>query len=464
MTAKIVFGIVGSIIGALLILNAEYGIVYEFQSHLEVGLFGAVEQLAEIHEYFWLYLPIGVIGLWRWSSWVFKKIQAKRYKPFLPTNNIQTVSIITPVYNEDPDVFSRALESWHKNSPDEIIAVIDEKESRCIQVFKKFASDKPAARLVVTSKPGKRNSLSEGIRLAKSEIVALVDSDTVWETGTKINALAPFSNQKIGGVCTRQNVMECGSIWQRVTDIFWDTRNHDDLPAQAANGGKLSCLSGRTAFYRKSLILPKLDLFLNEVLFGRKKESGDDKFLTRMIQMEGYQTYYQNTAQIYSSAVSNFRAFLRQRIRWTRNSFNSDLASMRDGWVWKDHYLAFSMIDRFITAFTVLISPIMLGIALYLNHWLVVVSILLLWTVGRGIKIMPHLKRKPADIVILPIYTFVNFIIAITKIYSLITLRDQRVIRGDNSPGGLHNALAITATGAVCCSLVFAVVFFVMIF
>jgi len=461
--AEIVIDMQGSIIIVLLVLNADYAIAYAVQSDSVGGSFEAMNRVEEIPEYFWLYFPLGFIGIWRWGSWAFRKIQARRYKPIPPTNYMPTVSIISPVYNEDPDIFGHALESWHANSPDEIIAVIDHKERSCIEVFTKFARDKPWARLVVTSKPGKRNALAEGIRVAKSEIVALVDSDTAWEARTKIIALAPFSDKKIGGVCTRQNVMNRGSIWQKMTDIFWDTRNYVDMPGQAGNGRMLSCLSGRTAFYRKFLILPKLDLFLNEVLFGRKKESGDDKCLTRLIQADGYQTYYQNTAQVYSTAEQNFRIFYRQRIRWTRNSYNSDLQSLLDGWMWRHHFLTFSTIDRFITPFTVLISPIVFGIALYLNHWFIVVGILLLWTVGRGIKILPHLKRNPRDIAILPVYTFVTFIIAIAKIYSLVTFREQRVIRGDNKTGRLYNALTITLTAGICCSLVFAVGFFLLV-
>ena len=36
-----------------------------------------------------------------------------------------SVSIITPVYNENPNVFLEALKSWDQNKPTEIISVID---------------------------------------------------------------------------------------------------------------------------------------------------------------------------------------------------------------------------------------------------------------------------------------------------------------------------------------------------
>ncbi|MGB8187972.1 MAG: hypothetical protein WCE91_00090, partial [Nitrososphaeraceae archaeon] len=44
--------------------------------------------------------------------------------------------------------------------------------------------------------------------------------------------------------------------------------------------------------------------------------------------------------------------------------------------------------------------------------------------------IIPHIRRHPQDIVFLPIYVAVNFLVALTKLYALVTIRDQRVIRG----------------------------------
>jgi hyaluronan synthase len=174
-----------------------------------------------------------------------------------------------------------------------------------------------------------------------------------------------------------------------------------------------------------------LDEFLNEILLGLKKESGEDKCLTRLIQREGWRTYYQANAEVYSSASADFKTFWKQRLRWTRNSHNSDLMSLWEGWVWRHPFLAFYMIDRFIATFTLFLGPIFLGIALYLNHWFVALSIICLWLLGRGIKIIPHFKRKPKDILILPVYIGVNFLIALAKLYALVTIREQVWIRAE---------------------------------
>jgi hyaluronan synthase len=241
-------------------------------------------------------------------------------------------------------------------------------------------------------------------------------------------------------------------------------RNYYDLPAQTAMGQALSCLSGRTSLYRKDIITEDLDIFLNEIVLGRKKESGEDKCLTRIVQSKGWKTYYQSNAVIYSYAAPDFKTFWSQRLRWSRNSHNSDLISLWEGWAWKHPFLAFHIIDRFISIFTLFFGPIFFGIALYLNHYVLAVSILLLWMIGRGIKILPHLKRHPKDIILLPVYVIINFMIAIIKLYALVTIRDQKWIRSKNRKSVTSTFKKIKnliLTSEIIGSLVFIIIFIV---
>ena len=385
--------------------------------------------IIKLEEHFWFYIPLGIIGIWRWLVWGVKKTGATLYVPMQEVLTDRGLSIITPVYNEDPMTFKLALLSWEKNGPDEIVAVIDERDKDCISVFQEFCKNRSWTKLIVTAKIGKRQALADGILEAKSSIVALVDSDTLWDMNIKQKLLAPFSDPSIGGVTPRNHPIRCESIWEKMTDVFWDMRNYYDLPSQTAMGSYLTCLTGRTSLYRRHLIVPKLDEFLNEIIFGKRKESGEDKCLTRLIQKDGWKTYYQSTAVIYSVAASDFKTFVAQRLRWTRNSHNSDLVSLINGWPWKHPYLAFCMTDRFTTTFTMFIGPIFMGISIYFNQWTIALSILALWIVGRGIKILPHLRRRPDDIFLVPVFVAMNFFMALVKLYALITIREQKWIR-----------------------------------
>jgi hypothetical protein len=70
-----------------------------------------------------------------------------------------------------------------------------------------------------------------------------------------------------------------------------------------------------------------------------------------------------------------------------------------------------------------------LGMSIYYHQFTVTFAILALWLVGRGIKILPHLRRRPEDVPLVPIFVAVNFLTALIKLYALITIREQKWIR-----------------------------------
>ncbi|MGD1835095.1 MAG: glycosyltransferase [Nitrososphaeraceae archaeon] len=380
-----------------------------------------------------IYTPLLIIGLFRIFIWFFKRMSSSLYKPISPVyQKYSKFSIVTAVYNEDVDIFKKALKSWLQNSPDEIIAVIDASDKHCIIKFKELAKKNPIMKLVVTDKPGKRHSLVQGIRKTRNEIIVLADSDTIWSNNIKNAILCPFNDPTIGGVTTKQHLIKRETIWEKFTDIYMNMRNYYDLPAQAAMGKKLSCLAGRTSAYRKEAIINNLNEFTNETIFQRKKESGEDKCLTRTIHKNGWKTYYQDNAIVYSKAETNFKKFWNQRLRWARNSHNSDLKCLSEKWVWKNPFIAFFIIDRFLSIFTLLFVAIFCGISIYLNHYIISLLIISIWIIGRTIKIIEHIKRNPDDLKIMPYYIVVHFIVNLIKLYALVTIRDQKSIRTRN--------------------------------
>ena len=83
-------------------------------------------------------IPLGLIGIWRWGVWLTKKTFGLFYQA-KKAGFRASVSVVTPVYNENPQTFTSALESWKRNKPNEIIAVIDYTDKTCIKIFKDFA-------------------------------------------------------------------------------------------------------------------------------------------------------------------------------------------------------------------------------------------------------------------------------------------------------------------------------------
>lgn len=373
-----------------------------------------------------LYFPLGAIGIWRWSVWITKKAVARKYRPVSENGYSNTLSIVVPVYNENPDIFQKALKSWEDNNPDEIIAVIDHIDTDCIKEFKKFQEQNKSGKLIITKRPGKREALSDGIKAAKYNIIALVDSDTIWDPNIKTTLLSPFKDKLVGGVGPRQDVLDTNTLARRLFNIHLDHRYFDEMTYLATVANALTCLSGRTALYKKEAIKDLREELENETFWGSKCISGDDKCITRLVQERGWRVRYQANARVLTPGAPDLLTLFKQHIRWTRNSYRSDLKSLMSKWIWKrEKFLAFHMIDRFTQPFTLMLGPIYFVFSIIWEHWLVAGILLAWWHLSRGIKLYPHLKHRPSDILILPFYILTTYLMAILKIYAMVTIRQQ---------------------------------------
>ena len=380
-----------------------------------------------------LLFPLGIIGIWRWTVWIIKEIIGLNYRAQMGDYEV-SISVVTPVYNEDPNIFQAALNSWKKNRPDEIIAVIDYTDERCISIFKKFTKTYKNTKLIITRVPGKRPALALGIKRAKNEIVALVDSDTIWAEDVIKNALPPFHDPKVAGVGTYQSVLNPKTFAQKIFDIQLDLRYRVEYPFLAASGDALICLSGRTAFYKRSVIVPMLPDLVNETFLGKPVISGDDKRLTYLVLAAGWKVRYQSSSHVYTPGMKDLKSYLAQRLRWSRNALRADIRAVLEGWPTRHPALLFFQIDKFFQSIVVILSPIYFFVSLFSGLWVIAAIIFVWWFVSRTIKMYPHLSRRPEDITLVPGFVLYSFLTGFVKIYAFFTLNTQGwITRWDKS-------------------------------
>jgi cellulose synthase/poly-beta-1,6-N-acetylglucosamine synthase-like glycosyltransferase len=370
--------------------------------------------------YYVLGTPLGVLGLIRWACWLVRRIPAVLYRPVLDEYRL-SMSLVVPVYQEDPQVFAVAIESWLANDVEEVILVIDASDKICQEIARRYP-----VTVLVTTVPGKRDALRRGWRRAKTDLVALVDSDTIWASDVAAEVCKPFADPRIGGVGTRQSVCGSTGFLARITDMFLDHRYFDENASQTLLGKAVSCLSGRTAIYRRELLLEIEEDFMDETFWGVPCLSGDDKRLTTLILERGHLTYMQRTAEVWSTFPTRWRLFFRQRLRWARNTWRSDLRALSRGWVWRHPFLAYTMIDKGISSFTLLLGPIFMVVALVHHNWIFAGVLALWWQISRSAKLLPHIRRRPSSFFFVPGYVVVSWVMALIKIHALLTLRRQR--------------------------------------
>jgi cellulose synthase/poly-beta-1,6-N-acetylglucosamine synthase-like glycosyltransferase len=390
--------------------------------------------------YYVLGTPLGVLGLVRWSFWLVRRIPAVLYKPVVNDFRL-SMSIVVPVYQEDPVIFAAAIESWLANRVKEVILVIDASDKVCQEIAGRYP-----VTVLMTDVPGKRDALRKGWNHARTDLVALVDSDTIWAQDVAAEVCKPFADPKIGGVGTRQSVYGSKGFLARMTDMFLDHRYFDENASQSYLGRAVSCLSGRTAVYRRKLLMEIEHDFMHETFWGVPCLSGDDKRLTTLVLERGYLTYMQRTAEVWSTFPTKLRVFFRQRLRWARNTWRSDLRALGNRWVYSHPFLAFTMVDKGISSFTLLLGPIFMVYSLIQQNWVFCAVLALWWQISRSAKLLPHLRRRPSSFFFIPGYVMLSWFMAIIKLQALLTIRKQKWLTRQVA---VENGEVVRTAGAV---------------
>ena len=357
-----------------------------------------------------------------WALWLIKLIISSRYKPYTGTFT-GTTSVVVPVVDEPLDLFRDVLGRMVEQRPGEIIVVINGAINLPLQeVCEEFS---PLVRWVHTPIPGKRNAVMIGTEMSNGEITVLVDSDTVWTDNTLSELVRPFADESIGGVSTRQRILEPERSWiTRWADWLENSRALYSMPAQSVLG-QVGCLPGRTIAFRRSILIRVMDKFMTERFMGVFLEVSDDRTLTNLTLKEGYRTVYQYTSLVYTDAPLQIKKLFKQQLRWARGSqyntlrmlpwmlghapvlalfFSMDiilpflLAGVIGGWVYRGFTgQGYNFYEGILKEYGV-----QSGVALVLG--LMVVSSVL----SMSIRQIRHISEKPSDFFRLPVFIIVS--------------------------------------------------------
>ena len=370
------------------------------------------------------YAPIAVAGTVVWLIWLARALLSWTAPP-IESGFRTTTSVIVPSFHEDVDILMDCLGTWREQDPTEIIIVLDVADTEAYARITALGDFR--IHPVLFDHVGKRSALGVGIRASKGEVLVLVDSDTRWTPGLLENVQKPFVDPDVGGVSTQQNVYQrTTSLWRRIADWLVNLRYHDYVPAQGRFGA-VACLSGRTAAYRATAVKPVVTDMEDEFFLGRRCIAGDDGRLTWLVLASGYRTVHQRSAKALSMFPSTFTAFVKQRVRWSRNSYRCYLTAAFKGWLWR-----VPVITK-ITVLQILLTPLTMGMTivylLFSRVELTEIGIVapLLWLIlTRGVRGVSHLRKHPQEILLLPVVVLVVIFIALPiKAFALVTMNKQ---------------------------------------
>jgi hyaluronan synthase len=357
-----------------------------------------------------------------WFIWVCKVVLSGGYQPFTG-RYFGSTSVIVPVVDEPEELFREVLRRMVAQEPGEVIVVINGARNRVLElVCEEFA---PTVRWTHTPVASKRIALSIGIELASGDIAVLVDSDTLWTQDTLAELVRPFADSSVGGVTTRQRILEHERSWiTRWMDWLENSRALYSMPAQSVLG-QVGCLPGRTIAFRRVILNRVMQQFLTEKFLGVFLEVSDDRTLTNLTLKAGFRTVYQYTSLVYTDAPLRVGKLFRQQLRWARGSQYHTLRMLP--WMCR-HPPLLALFFTLDILLPFLLAGVIVGWAYrsvtgqgynfyvgFLDEYgitsgvTVVIGLMLISSVlSMAVRQMRHLSERPTDFLRLPVFIFLS--------------------------------------------------------
>ncbi|MBP3452478.1 MAG: glycosyltransferase [Clostridia bacterium] len=268
------------------------------------------------------------------------------YKPVpVDPDYTPSVTIVIPCFNEEEWISRTILSCIDQDYPPEkleFVIVDDGSSDRSVEVIQQTVNElcQEGKRFNLQSRircffqkenQGKREAMGLGIRNARTELIAFVDSDSFLEPDAIRQLVQPMKDPKMGGVAGRTDV--ANTYTNNLTKLQ-SVRYYVSfriMKAAEAYFDSVMCLSGPLSCYRLEYVREVFDKWLNQTFMGQKATFGDDRSLTNYI-VEHHRTYYQDTSICSTIVPNRHKVFLKQQMRWKRSWLRESLKAGRFMW------------------------------------------------------------------------------------------------------------------------------------
>jgi len=239
------------------------------------------------------------------------------------------VTLVVPVFNEDPAILARALQSMldQTRRPGRIAVVddgSDKAEYSAVRDGFQMAAAVLGVRTIWVKTPanrGKRHAHAVAMRSdPDADVFITVDSDSILDAHAIENLLVPFADprvQSVAGLVLAAN--NRSSLLARVTDLLY-VSTQLTVRASLSVLGCVLVNSGCLAAYRSGVVRDALPAYTGETFLGRGVEFSDDSMLTLHALLRG-RTVQATGAVAFAAMPERMSHHRRQYLRWMRGSF-----------------------------------------------------------------------------------------------------------------------------------------------
>jgi len=218
------------------------------------------------------------------------------------------VSVVIPAYNEAAGIAAtvRSMATSHYRGRIEIVVVDDGSTDNTAAVARSLRL--PYVRVITQANTGKSGALNRGIAESRSDILVLVDGDTIFQPDTLDHLIAPMAARDVGAVSGNTKVANRRGLlggWQHLEYVMGfnlDRRLFDML-------GTIPTVPGAIGAFRRGALA-----YVGGVSTDTLAEDTD---LTMALCRSPWRVVYAPDALAWTEVPATLRQLWKQRYRWS---------------------------------------------------------------------------------------------------------------------------------------------------
>lgn len=412
--------------------------------------------------------------LFRYTGLLGHMISSLTYQPREIASKVYSpsdVTVVLPTVRPDEPGFRECISTILRDRPHSIVvATVGAKLRRqCLEIIDTLIP--PGHNTVVkvgsVDKDSRCQQIAHALKQAETKVTVLVgDRCSYVSVGFLPSMLAAMDGEVVSVVTTRHHAKRGASHRFRsfvpVSSLMASSylRHHNwVLRANNAMDGGVALAPGSTcAFETKFLKDPlRLNRFCSEKFFfgllgGEGIDADGESFFIREALFAGLGVKYQDTgeAHVETTFGQDWSSFFMQVLRWERSAFRSSPVYLKNAKFFNRYPWTYFMIHLAgLVEFTLFWD----GILLYSLRQSEIsgreqIAALMVWfIITTVITIIPHLRKHPWDVWLLPFHILIGYCFSIVKLLALLTFYNcswpglEADTLSDGTPGGYHFSL-----------------------
>lgn len=225
-----------------------------------------------------------------------------------------SVTILVPAYNEQNTIEATVRALFESKYPlKEVIVINDGSKDNTLKVARKLQKQFSRLRVLDKKNSGKADSLNQGIKIARGELIGVTDADSYPSPDAVERMMGFFNDKKVGAVTSCVFLKNKKTFFEQIQEIeyvvlAWTRKLLDFIDSVYVTNGPLS-------IYRKTAL---------KKVGGFDKDSiTEDIEVTWHIMSAGYKTRMSLGSKVYTTVPNKFKPWWNQRVRWGQGGLDT---------------------------------------------------------------------------------------------------------------------------------------------